>query len=52
MIKTIRSEENDCFDVKNEENIHSYESYIRKRGALIPLIRTERNLSRSMKKWL
>lgn len=36
VIKTIRSEENDCFDVKNAENIHSYESYIKKRGTTYP----------------
>ena len=36
VIKTVRSEPNDCFDVKSEENIHSYDSYIRKRNGVYP----------------
>lgn len=36
VIKTIRSEKDDCFDVKDGENIHSYDSYIKKRGKEYP----------------
>lgn len=36
VIKTISSEPSDCLDVKNGENIHSYNSYMRKRGREYP----------------
>ena len=36
VIKTISSEPDDCFDIKDSQNIHSYQSYIRKRGSVYP----------------
>lgn len=36
VIKTISSDPADCLDVKNDENIHSYQSYVRKRGKAYP----------------
>ena len=36
VIKTISSDPSDCLDVKNDENIHSYQSYVRKRGKAYP----------------
>ena len=36
VIKTIRSENDDCFDVKDDDNIHSYESYMRKSPRVYP----------------
>lgn len=36
VIKTISSDPSDCLDIKNDENIHSYHSYIRKRGKVYP----------------
>ena len=36
IIKTISSEPSDCLDIKNEENIHSYQSYMRKRNSAYP----------------
>ena len=36
VIKTIRSNADDCFDVKDGDNIHSYDSYIRKSPKVYP----------------
>lgn len=36
VIKTISSDPSDCLDVKNDQNIHSYQSYMRKRGNAYP----------------
>lgn len=36
VIKTISSDPSDCLDIKNDENIHSYQSYVRKRGKAYP----------------
>jgi hypothetical protein len=36
VVKRISSEPNDCFDIKDSTNIHSYESYMRKSPQVYP----------------
>ena len=44
VIETISSEPSDCLDIKNEENIHSYDSYMRKRDSTYPVYKDRSEL--------
>jgi len=44
VIKTISSEPDDCFDVKDGTDIHSYDSYIRKRNGVYPAYKNRNEL--------
>ena len=44
VIKKISSEPSDCLDVKDAENIHSYSSYIKKRGDVYPAYKDREDL--------
>ena len=48
-VKTISSEPSDCLDIKNEENIHSYNSYMRKRGGVYPIYKNRDDLLEDFK---